>query len=228
MRILTEAALFLSFLSPAAAQINFSAGAPPTMSGWGHAPSAAFMAHAGRGFRSYGTAFVGEPWLAGYTEPSAPGAPSVIVLQGAPPARQVEEAKPIEPLTIELQGNRYVRLRETETSARTTAPLDYAETTIARPQKAGQRASEAAAQPESRAQQKPTVLVYRDGHREEIAAYSIVGATLYASNDFWSNGSWTKKIRISALDLPATIKANQAGGVKFELPSGPNVVIARF
>ena len=213
MRFLAAAALFLFAAAMAGAQVNTAGGAaPPTMSSWGRGFARSF----GHGPHSYGfgNAFLAEPWPASYPEPATP---SVIVLQGAPPAspspRVMEEIKPIEPLTIEWQGDHYARLSEAETSARRVAPVDYA----------GPRAA-----PPKNAVEAPTVLVYRDGHQEKIAAYSIIGPVLYASDDFYTNGSWTRKIALSALDLPATIKANRAAGVKFELPSGPNEVIARF
>jgi hypothetical protein len=72
------------------------------------------------------------------------------------------------------------------------------------------------------------VLVFRDGHREEIEKYLIQGDVVYASGDYWSTGSWTKKISISELDVPATLKLNEERGGKFNLPSGPNQIVVRF
>jgi len=224
MRILAAAALFISLLTAAAAQIHIA----PPMSGWGRG---GFARPSGRDRGSFGAAFIGEPWFASYPEPASP-VPQLVVLQSpAPASRPMEEPKPIEPLMIEWQGDHYARINPDSGTAagRTTAPLDYSQPSASQAKSFVNCGSEAAADnPECRAALKPTVLVYRDGHREKIAAYSIVGTTLYASDDFWSNGAWTRKIPISSLDLPATIKANAAAGVKFELPSGPNVVIARF
>jgi hypothetical protein len=73
----------------------------------------------------------------------------------------------------------------------------------------------------------PAVLVFRDGHSEEISSYSIIGPVIYTKADYWSSGSWTRKIQIADLDLPATLKHNQQRGVKFELPSGPSEVMLR-
>jgi hypothetical protein len=70
--------------------------------------------------------------------------------------------------------------------------------------------------------------VYRDGHREEIPDYAIANGIIYAHGTSWQNGYWTKQIPLSALDPPATMDANQQRGVKFMLPSAPNVVIASF
>jgi hypothetical protein len=73
----------------------------------------------------------------------------------------------------------------------------------------------------------PTVLVYRDGHTEELTSYSIIGNAIYAKADYWSSGLWTRTIQIADLDIPATLKQNQQRGVKFELPSGPGEVMIR-
>ena len=50
----------------------------------------------------------------------------------------------------------------------------------------------------------PVVLVYRDGHREQIREYSIANGTIYARGDYWNDGYWSKKIQLTALDLPAS------------------------
>jgi hypothetical protein len=215
MRVLATAALFLAVVVSAGAQVQ--AGGLPALSVWERvAPDPFMQSHVmqshGHAPHRRGASVIVAPWLAGYPEP--PAAP-VIVLQSPPAApRPMAEVKPLEPLMIEWQGDHYARLTEAEMSARrSAAPLDYAGTPAAQPK----NVSEAT-----------TLLVYRDGHRERVGSYSIVGTVLYASGDFYSNGSWTTKIPLSTLDLPATIKANSAAGVKFELPSGPNVVIARF
>jgi hypothetical protein len=71
------------------------------------------------------------------------------------------------------------------------------------------------------------VLVFRDGHKEEIGKYTIMGATIYANADYWSSGSWTRQVQIIELDVPATLKLNRERGAKFSLPSGPNEVMIR-
>ena len=58
-----------------------------------------------------------------------------------------------------------------------------------------------------------TVLVFRDQHKQEVQNYAIVGPTL------WNFApQHTEKISLSALDLPATTKANDERGVDFRLP----------
>jgi hypothetical protein len=73
----------------------------------------------------------------------------------------------------------------------------------------------------------PAVLVFRDGHQEEIGKYVIVGKTIRVSEDYWTQGSWSKTVQIANLDIPATLKLNQERGTKFSLPSGPNEVVFR-
>jgi len=130
-------------------------------------------------------------------QPAAP----VIVQQAA--SQPVQEVKPANPLLIELQGNRFVRL----TGNGVNPPL--ADDTI-----------QSAALP-------PVVLIFRDGHREDVSSYSIIGPALYASGSYWTNGYWTQKILLADLNLPATMSANQERGVNFVLPSAPNQVITR-
>ena len=71
------------------------------------------------------------------------------------------------------------------------------------------------------------VLVFRDGHEEEIGRYIIMGATIYTSAGYWSSTSSTRKVQIAELDVPATLELNQERGAKFSLPSGPNEVMIR-
>ena len=132
------------------------------------------------------------------------------------------------PLLIEWQGDRYVRFGGADETGEhgNSAHPDYAEpaTKPTRPpsaiekQPAGSQAGEL----------PPAVLVYRDGHREEIPDFAIADGVIYVGGNYWQNGYWTKHIPLSALDQPATMQANQQRGVKFMLPSAPNVVIASF
>jgi len=70
-------------------------------------------------------------------------------------------------------------------------------------------------QPEGAPILPATVLVFRDQHKEEVQNYAIVGQTL------WNFSSpRTEKVPLSALDLPATVKANDDRGLSFKLPNG--------
>jgi hypothetical protein len=74
-----------------------------------------------------------------------------------------------------------------------------------------ERAAAVAALPESKPG-VPTLLVFRDGHKQEVTNYAIMGQTVYIFDNR------TKKISLADLDVPATIKANDDQGVEFEVP----------
>ena len=48
-----------------------------------------------------------------------------------------------------------------------------------------------------------------------------MSGTIYLKADNWTSGSWTKKIQIADLDVPATLKLNQGRGLNFVLPASP-------
>jgi hypothetical protein len=74
---------------------------------------------------------------------------------------------------------------------------------------------------------RPAVLVFRDGHHEEVSDYTIADGVLYTRLNFYTDGSWTRKIALSSLNLPDTITANQSRNLKFQLPTASNEVIVR-
>jgi hypothetical protein len=165
--------------------------------------------HARRGI------YLGDPfWYSDYgpDEPYAaePGT-QVILLQ--PQVADPEPPQPrAEPLMIELQGDRYVRTGGFETAASGVPEASRSLREVS--------ANAALAH-------VPTVLVYRDGHREDVSGYAIIRNVIYARGDYYQDGYWTKNIELSSLNIPATLKANQDNGVKFMLPSGPNEVVTR-
>lgn len=57
-----------------------------------------------------------------------------------------------------------------------------------------------------------TVLVFRDGHRQEVANYAIMGSTLFVLSGPRS------RIPVAELDIPATERENQSRGVDFHVP----------
>ena len=59
---------------------------------------------------------------------------------------------------------------------------------------------------------EPTVLVFRDGHREEIANYAIMGSTLFVLS------GPRARIPVAELDVRATERVNQDRGVDFKVP----------
>ena len=72
---------------------------------------------------------------------------------------------------------------------------------------------QAQAPPAPAPEQEPTLLVFRDGRKQEIRNYAIVGPMLW---DFGAKG--THKIPLSDLDLDTTRKLNDERGVDFVLP----------
>jgi hypothetical protein len=68
--------------------------------------------------------------------------------------------------------------------------------------------------PEPVANQPSTLLIFKDGHQQEISNYAIVGSTLYDLSDGRS-----KKVQLAELDLSATVKENDERGVEFQLPA---------
>jgi hypothetical protein len=133
-------------------------------------------------------------------------------------------AKLVEPVVLERQGDQWVRIGEygqQPTSAPSTAP---GKAPASNPT-SNSAEWNASAQPAPKV--PPAVLVFRDGHQEEIEKYTIIGRVIYAQADYWRTGSWRRKVAIADLDIPATLKLNQERGGKFSLPSGPNEVIFR-
>ncbi|MGA2904790.1 MAG: hypothetical protein ABSD98_13225 [Candidatus Korobacteraceae bacterium] len=61
----------------------------------------------------------------------------------------------------------------------------------------------------------PTVLVFRNGHQQEVTNYAIMGDSLYVFDQ------GRKKIALADLDIPATVKANDDRGVEFRMPPSP-------
>jgi len=178
-----------------------------------------------------GLVYLGSPlwWDDGYVS----GSPQIVVVQAEPtaPAPQPsmhweDTPKPQAPLLIERQGDRYVRVSGAASSD--AAMASASQTATLEGPRTSAEANAAESSPASHsADLTPTVFVFRDGHRETSSNYSIIGATIYAGSDYWSNGAWTRKILVADLDLPATQQANQQRGVHFVLPSAPNEVVTR-
>ncbi|HTM41728.1 MAG TPA: hypothetical protein VL177_12480 [Terriglobales bacterium] len=148
-------------------------------------------------------------WDDGYSGPED----QVVVQQPAPvvvqqAAASVQEVEPANPLLIELQGDRFVRV----TGNGVNSPVG---------------AGAARQITAERAELPPAVLVFRNGRRQEVSSYSIIGSALYACGSYWTNGYWTQKILLADLDLPATLQANQERGINFQLPLSPDQVVTR-
>ena len=153
-------------------------------------------------------------------EPEAP-TPQVVVMQSPPAAAPAPAVSAPEPLLLEWQGDHWVRITNYGQSPTRLQP-DHAGESNLRSAAPGRKSP---VQPPG--ELAPAVLVFRDGRKEEVSSYTIVSGTMYTKTDYWTSGSWTKKIQIADLDVPATLKLNQERGVKFALPAGPHEVVIR-
>jgi hypothetical protein len=140
--------------------------------------------------------------------------PPLILLQAAralahPDYADTELSIP-QPLMIELQNGRYVRVNRAAADGKAIL-LDLA------PDRASAPPHELA----------PVLLVFRDGHSEEVRDYTIADGILYARGDYYTDGYWNKKIDLSTVNVARTLGANAVRNVKFVLPSSPNEVITR-
>jgi hypothetical protein len=129
-----------------------------------------------------------------------------------PPPIQVQaKPEPVpDPVLLELHGNRWVKV------------TNFGE--------ASDRALTVEAPAETQGKAKPlppAIIVYRDGHTEELSSYSIIGGSIHTKSNYWTTGTWTRTIPVADLNIPATLQQNQKRGVNFELPSGPDEVMLR-
>jgi hypothetical protein len=138
---------------------------------------------------------------------------------------------PGDSLVLEIRDGRWVRIPtggELENAAiPASAPADLGPTPKAHGAAAKATETEPSSPPPS-PPLPPAVLVFRDGHTEEVQKYMIQGSDLYATSAYSTTGSWTKKIPLADLNIPASLKINKDRGTKFYLPSGPNEVVVRF
>jgi len=171
--------------------------------------------------------YLGTPFWADDYYSNGEQAPQVYVIQGpsAPQQRSdFEKPKPIVPVMIELQGDRYIRYAPGEASNSQSGSASAASSAIRAVSSKTNTTSFASPTP---VEEAPAVFVFRDGHREESSDYSIISGVIYSRGDYWTSGSWSKKILLADLDVPATMQANRERGVHFRLPNAPNEVITR-
>jgi len=76
------------------------------------------------------------------------------------------------------------------------------------------RAQQSAADSRTTEIHAQTVLVYRDGHTEEVQNYAIVGKTIWVFSE-----ARARKVPLSDLDLAATKRDNEDRGIEFVVPS---------
>jgi hypothetical protein len=161
----------------------------------------------------------------GYDAPEA--VPPQTVVVSAPAPVQTPPAPPLEPLLIEWHGDHFERMTLSQkASAGGQSAPDYSEKSkLGSASSSGLPARKTAAQ--APRELPPAVLVFRDGRQEEVSNYTIMSGTIYSKADYWTTGSWTRKIQIADLDVPATLKLNHDHGLNFMLPASPNEVVMR-
>jgi hypothetical protein len=163
------------------------------------------------------------------------------------PSENSREPSPSQPLMIELQNGNYVRVNHTPADGE-ARPLAFSPTQ-AKPKSASTHsasteklviprtklvipsetrdpgfASTTALPPR---ELPPVLLIFRDGHSEEVRDFTIAEGTLYARGNYYTDGFWNKKISLATLNVSETLQANNERNVKFILPKSPNEVITR-
>jgi hypothetical protein len=149
----------------------------------------------------------------------------VQVLVGAPAPSPAPAAHTVEPLVLENRDGKWVRIptgNQLPTISPSTQP---ASAKVSSPHPGITELPEVVA---PLPKLPPAVIVFRDRHVEELGKYMIQGDALFTSADYSTTGSWTRKILLKELDLPASLKLNKDRGTKFNLPSSPNEVVVRF
>src|ERR1700678_920477 len=143
---------------------------------------------------------------------------------GSAPPFESPDPSPSQPLMIELQNGRYVRVNSAaaDGDALSLASNNAASLT---PPSPAQPPLIAATSPAPVL--TPVILIFRDGHNEEVRDYTIADGFLYARGDYYTDGYWNKKIDLSSLNLTETVQENAGRDVKFVLPSSPNEVVTR-
>ena len=125
------------------------------------------------------------------------------------PITQVKIEPAPDPVLLELHGSQWVKVTNFSEQPKSAAPTGVP------PQQVSTKPL------------PPAVLVFRDGHTEEVKSYSIIGQTMYTKADYWTTGKWTRAIQIANLNIAATIEQNHARGLNFELPSSPDEIMLR-
>ena len=174
------------------------------------------------GYASGSRAFYPLPLFAGsdysYLLSSYPSQPSVVLLQAPLQSEAAPPDVPVQPVLIELRGDRYVQLAGQESPG--AQVLDQTQSLEIDTAKAS--GPEVTLTP---AERPRAVLVFSDGHREEWSGYTITSGVLYAEPDIYIGGSPRQKISLAALNLPETVHENQSRGIRFRVPTSPNEVV---
>jgi hypothetical protein len=130
--------------------------------------------------------------------------------------------KPAESLILEIRAGQWVRI-PTASQIPVSAGYTEPQASTSGPGTTGSKVT-----PAPPDKLPPAVLVFRDGHEEQVARYVVQGNVLYTSADYWNTGSWTREIPVAQLDVPASVRRSAERGGIFSLPTRPNEVVVRF
>lgn len=180
-----------------------------------------FGSHAGRYWGGYPFgALYGDSLFSDYDLGAgyAPAPPPVVVIQqpAVTDAPAAQASSPAQSLLIELRGGRYIRIRD---EASSDAEAVGQQPVMSAPSSNVSQATQ------GRVAMPSTILVFRNGSQQEITGYTIADGVLYAQANYYTDGSWNKKISLSSLNVAETVSANRARGVRFQLPTASNEVI---
>lgn len=221
------------FVSSASAQMRAARmSAPRARTGMPFRPGVrAGLVHQHQRRFSRGSGFLLPPYFYypdydydyGYEPVTQEPPPPAAVVEAAQPAAPA--APPPEPLVLEYRDNQWVRVASYGQSPARVQSVEQgpAPAPVLRSAATGRKEAAQPPPPEL----PPAILVFRDGHEEEVEKYTIMGGSIYTSADYWSTGSWTREVPIAELDVAATLKVNQQRGGKLTLPSGPHEVVIR-
>ncbi|MGH9671025.1 MAG: hypothetical protein ACRD3A_13045 [Terriglobales bacterium] len=159
-----------------------------------------------------------SPYPATYAAPASTA--EYETAEEEPPAQTIYErrARTESSSDEERYGEHYTDYREAERRRRREEEARQAEEQRHR----DEDARKADSKDEGKREEKPddqepvTVLVFKDGHRQDLRGYAITGEVLYDLA-----GGRARKILLADLDLAATIKLNDELGNDFRLPSRP-------
>jgi hypothetical protein len=172
-----------------------------------------------------GLGLFSDPYYADALAQAYPAPQSAAFLMQPPqnPVRMPEQFPPsAQPLLIELQGNTYVRVSGPE-----GIPSEILRADAPRQESTPLLVASNPARSQANRDLAPVTLIFRDGHRDQVSDYTIANGILYTRANLYTDGTWTKKIDLAALNLPETLKQNQSPTAQFRLPAAPNEVITR-
>lgn len=138
------------------------------------------------------------------------------VVVDAPTEEEVQPEDPPGPTIYDRYGNRPA----SPMPGSYPAPQNYPDPRLraASPPASSAIASEepaaAATESEPPRNETPTVLIFKDGHQQQVTNYAIVGDTLFDLGTFVAH-----RIKLADLDLNETAKVNEDRGVDFTLPA---------